>query len=70
MERADFINGKDQASLSEKARLLSKARAELEETPEIRTDLVAHLRTQVETGEYKISYDRLATRLIKQLYAE
>ncbi len=60
--------GKDQASLSESAKILAKAYQNLSETPEIRDDVVNSLRDQIESGEYSVPYDKLAERLAKRLY--
>lgn len=61
--RPDALDGKDKASLSVRARLLVKARAAFEKTPEIRTDRVDSLREQIQTDNYIVPIDELATRL-------
>ncbi len=60
----------DHAALSEEARLLSKARQALEETPEIRDDKVTALRQQVQEGTYEVPVEKLASLLVKRLSQE
>lgn len=60
---ASNLSGKDQATLSEGARLLAESLAALNNAPEVRADLVAQLRSQIESGEYEIPYDELAKKL-------
>ena len=57
----------DHAALSEQARLLSKARQALEETPDTRADKVATLRQQVQDGTYQVPLEKLASLLVQQL---
>jgi len=65
---AASLTGKDQASLSESAKILAKAYQELNDTPETRAELVAAIREQIEAGEYSVPYDKLAEILTKRLY--
>jgi len=60
---AGSLSGKDQATLSEGARLLAESLAALNNTPEVRTDLVAQLKEQIDAGEYEVPYDELAKKL-------
>lgn len=60
--------GKDQASLSESAKILAKAYQALSESPEVRDEVVESLRQQIEAGEYAVPYDALAEKLAKRLY--
>jgi flagellar biosynthesis anti-sigma factor FlgM len=55
----------DQAALSDRARLLGKARAALSEIPDIRADLVKSFRSKIQSGDYSIPYDQLAGRLMR-----
>ncbi len=57
----------DQAALSERAYLLSKAHASLNSSSDTRTDLVASLRSKIRSGEYEIPYRKLAEILAKYL---
>ena len=69
-DRAETLIGKDKASLSDQARLLVKARAQLDETPEIRTDKVEKLREMVDSGTYRVPVERLASLFMKRLFSE
>jgi negative regulator of flagellin synthesis FlgM len=60
---ASNLSGKDQATLSEGARLLADSLAALNNTPDVRTDLVAQLKAKIDAGEYEIPYDELAKKL-------
>jgi flagellar biosynthesis anti-sigma factor FlgM len=53
----------DQLSLSEDAKLLSKALTELKQNEEVRADKVAELKASYEAGSYSIPYAVLAKRL-------
>lgn len=59
--------GKDQAALSDRARLLSKARAALAQTPEVRADRVNALRAQMQSGQYEVRYKQLAGRMLRSV---
>ena len=67
---ASNLSGKDQAMLSEGARLLAESLTALKAAPEVRADLVADLRAKIESGNYEIPYDELAKRLAAQLREE
>ena len=62
-EKAETLGGKDQASFSERARLLAKVKTSFDETPDVRTERVNSLKEQITTGSYKIPMDELAKRL-------
>jgi flagellar biosynthesis anti-sigma factor FlgM len=53
--------------VSERARLLAKARVSLNETPDVRSEKVDTLREKIETGNYPVPYDELARRLMPQV---
>lgn len=63
----DHLNGKDKATLSEKAILLSKARKALEEVPEVRQDKVDTLRESIETGNYQVPLEEVVKRAVAQV---
>jgi flagellar biosynthesis anti-sigma factor FlgM len=63
----DSLHGRDQASLSERARLLAKARAQMAETQDVRAELVDKLRSSVEDGTYKVDIQRLVTKLVGRM---
>ena len=62
--RSEAVSGRDQAAFSEKARQLAKARAELSETSDVRTDLVADLRQRIETDNYQVPIEALTRRIV------
>ena len=68
--KLDGLSGKDEAMLSDRARLLAKSRAFLNEVPEVRTDLVDGLRKEVEAGTYKVPIEALAKKLVTLLQFE
>lgn len=61
---ASGLERKDQAELSESARLLAKALNEADSTPAARAEQVRQLKEQVEAGTYESPYDELARRLL------
>ena len=65
-QRLGQMSGKDQASLSEQARLLAKAHAALEETDAQRSERVIALKEKVAAGNYEIPVDALARQLAKR----
>ncbi len=62
--REDTSEVKDEAHLSRQARLLSKIRTKLDETPEIRADKVELLKKQIEAGVYEIPIEPLAQKFL------
>ncbi len=66
-ERSDRLSNKDQASLSERARLLSKARLNLQEVTDVRTERVSALREQIQAGTYQVPVEKLASIFLKGL---
>jgi flagellar biosynthesis anti-sigma factor FlgM len=61
------FGGKDRATLSERARLLARARVAMDETPEVRTDKVGKLREEIETGNYQPPLQEVVKRLVSQV---
>ena len=57
----------DGTSLSAAAQELLKARRAVAEAPDVRTDLVAELRRQVQAGTYKVDAREIARRLLPTL---
>jgi negative regulator of flagellin synthesis FlgM len=55
----------DEATVSEKARLLQKARAEFDKAPEVRQEKVESLRQAVAQGIYSVNLHSLADRLMR-----
>ncbi len=66
-DRSDRLSSKDQASLSERARLLSKARLNLQEVADVRTERVSALREQIQAGTYQVPVEKLASIFLKGL---
>lgn len=64
---ASSLQRKDQAELSESARLLARALNEADETPAARAEQVRLLKEQVEAGAYEIPHEELARRLLAHL---
>jgi flagellar biosynthesis anti-sigma factor FlgM len=58
----------DKAVLSEKARLLAKARASMEHLEETPSEKVSRLKQDVETGNYTIQADEIARRLMAGVF--
>ncbi|MBQ9418762.1 MAG: flagellar biosynthesis anti-sigma factor FlgM [Synergistaceae bacterium] len=54
----------DNANFSTFGTLLAKANAEMKNIPEVREDVVASFKTQVESGKYNPPLDKLAGALI------
>jgi|GEM_PF-2982770 flagellar biosynthesis anti-sigma factor FlgM len=60
------LGTKDEASLSESARVLAKAYQAMGETSEIRSEVVENLRQLIQSGEYQVPYEQLAAVLAKK----
>ncbi len=65
---AASYSGKDEASVSESAKILAKAYQSLNDSSEVRDETVDALREQIETGEYDVPYETLAGVLAQRLY--
>lgn len=64
---ASTVSSKDKAELSDNARLLSKARVALNETPEVDQAKVDDLKAKIQKGEYNIPYENLAEKMFSKL---
>jgi negative regulator of flagellin synthesis FlgM len=53
----------DRAELSERARLMGKARAALQNTPDVNQEKVDEIKQRVDGGTYEIPAEELARRL-------
>jgi len=62
------VPARDQATVSDQARLLAQARTELERTAAASSDKVNSLHDQVTAGTYQVSYAALAARLAGQFH--
>jgi len=61
------LGEKDSASLSVQARLLAKARLALNDTSDVRNELVNEIRERILSGRYKVPYEKLAELIAKRL---
>lgn len=57
---------RDEAQLSERARLLVKIRTNLDETSDVRSDKVEFFRKQIETDTYEVPIEALVQKLIER----
>lgn len=59
----------DAVNLSPDARLVALAHQILAKMPEVRAEKVAALRQQVESGQYRVDSDRIASKMVEALRA-
>ena len=57
----------DRAELSERARLMGKARTALQNTPDVNQDKVNSVKQRVDNGTYQVPADELARRLLHRV---
>ncbi len=57
-------NKADEASLSNRAHLMAKLRAEFDKTDDVRADKVEELRSRIEAGQYEADVPKLVEKLI------
>jgi|WetSurMetagenome_2_1015567.scaffolds.fasta_scaffold121488_3 flagellar biosynthesis anti-sigma factor FlgM len=55
---------RDSLVLSDKARLLSKARTALDEAPEVNSSRVEELKESVRQGNYQVNFNELAKKMV------
>ena len=60
----------DTVSLSSRSRDIARVAEQVKETPEVRQDLVARMKTAVDAGNYRIDSQDLATKMIKEMLME
>ena len=66
-EKADNTAAKtDTVVISDAAKRIQEARAQLDEIPDVREDIVADLRKQIQNGTYKINAEKTAEKLLKE----
>jgi negative regulator of flagellin synthesis FlgM len=58
------LGGKDQATLSDRGRILSKARVAMDDVADVRAERVAPLRAQIESGQYQIPYADILKKIV------
>ncbi|MCS6860469.1 MAG: flagellar biosynthesis anti-sigma factor FlgM [Abditibacteriales bacterium] len=59
----------DAVNLSPDARLVALAHQILSQMPEVRAERVTALRQQVESGQYQVDSDRVASKIVEALRA-
>ena len=60
----------DTVSISSRSRNIARVAEQVKETPEVRQDLVARLKTAVDAGNYQVDSQDLATKMIKEMLME
>jgi flagellar biosynthesis anti-sigma factor FlgM len=65
--RVQGAGASDRADLSDRARLLAKARTSFQNTPDINQEKVADVKKRVDSGTYSIPTDQLVRRLLHRL---
>jgi negative regulator of flagellin synthesis FlgM len=63
--RVEDIDAEDRVEISSKAFDLNALQAAAMQTPDVRTGKVTDIKNQVESGNYKISHEELAERLME-----
>lgn len=66
-EASSISGAKDKAELSERARLLAKARVKLAESPDVDMERIERLQQKIREGTFSIPYEELARRLLPHL---
>jgi negative regulator of flagellin synthesis FlgM len=56
----------DTVEISDSAKRIQEAKAELERIPEAREDRVAELKNQIESGTYAVNAEKVADKMIKE----
>ena len=64
VERQNVEPQRDRAELSDKAKLLAKARVEMDKTSVSDSKKVEDLKEKVQQGTYEIPYDQLAQKML------
>lgn len=55
---------------SKTARIVQQVKKDLENVPDVREDIVADLRSRVESGEYKVGSDEIADLMLRRWQAD
>lgn len=55
----------DTVEISDAAKRISAARAELDRIPDVRENKVAELKNQIEKGTYKVDSEQIAEKMLK-----
>ena len=56
----------DTVVISDAAKRIQEARAQLDEIPDVRENKVAELRNQIQNGTYQMDADKIAAKLLKE----
>lgn len=56
----------DRLDISQQARELAKYRQELDRLPDVRTELLAKIKSRIQGGDYQPAPDRIAAGIIKE----
>jgi negative regulator of flagellin synthesis FlgM len=56
----------DTVVISDAAKRIQEARAQLDQIPDVREDKVAELRDQIKTGTYHLDAEKTASKLLKE----
>lgn len=59
-----------QVELSSQAQALASARAAVDAAPDTRDDLVARLKSQIESGTYQVSSKDIADQMLRRAHAD
>lgn len=62
---ADASLSSDSVSLSDSAKDLSSMKSSLQSAPEVRTELVARLKSEIESGQYNVSGRQIAEKIVQ-----
>ena len=66
-EKADNTAAKtDTVVISDAAKRIQEARAQLDKIPDVREEKVAELRDQIQNGTYEINAEKTAEKLLKE----
>jgi flagellar biosynthesis anti-sigma factor FlgM len=66
-ENHNSVRGRDQAQVSEHARMLAKARTALENVEDVENKRLEVLQQQIQSGNYEIPVEELARRLLPKI---
>ncbi|MGE4318868.1 MAG: flagellar biosynthesis anti-sigma factor FlgM [Deferribacterales bacterium] len=62
---SESTSASDSVSLSDSAKELAGVKSSLQSTPDVRTDLVAELKSKIENGQYNVSGQQIAEKIVQ-----
>lgn len=65
-EKTEEVLTKDQVTISETAKQISRLRVEVSNIPDIRTDRVEELKNAINAGTYEVRGSEIAGKIIKE----